>query len=429
MRFSKSLAIIALALSLSSCSKDDLPAPQQPSPSPSPSPRPSNATATPFPTPFVDESAANVVKFGVNAVGYCSSGSYTNKPCAKITVCDTGGANCKEISDILIDTGSYGLRVFKQRLGGVNLGTSNIAECMEYGDGSKQWGPVVQAKVKLKAGSAGVDVPIQVIDYQYPGMNQNCPNAEKYPDQGSTSDYAGMSGILGIGVFISDCGQYCATDSDNQVYFSCAGSNCTSTMVAEANQVQNPIAHLPSDNNGVMISLPGLPPNGALEAFGYMILGIGSRTNNTPSGATAFPVDPNFGEIKANFHDIEYRSFIDTGSNALGIPLDRQMDDILLDCGGDLAGWLCPGGTMDFTATLTGYGGGPVKVASFKVGNFASLFGNGNGNSIYSESAYSSGGNISGYFDWGLPFYFGKSVYHGFETKSSSLGSGPLWAW
>jgi len=29
-------------------------------------------------------------------------------------------------------------------------------------------------------------------------------------------------------------------------------------------------------------------------------------------------------------------------------------------------------------------------------------------------------------FDWGLPFFYGRSVFFGFDQKSSPLGIGPL---
>lgn len=421
------VVLILLSVALSSCSKDrDIIAPTGGGSSGNGSPSPSPSAS---PAPVTDENAVNVMKFHVNdtsATGYCSAGSYTNKPCAKITVCDAGGGNCVEVKDVLIDTGSYGLRLFKQRISSLNLapsGAGNIAECVEYGDGSRQWGPVKVARVKL-GNEPQVSVPIQVIDYTFPGMQENCPGAEKFPDQGPSSDYAGMSGILGIGVFQSDCGPYCATQANNNTYYQCNGSTCTSTTVSEANQVQNPVALLPVDNNGVIVRLPQIPNGGTQSVTGYLIFGVGTRDNNQVSGRakTSFPLDPDYGEFTATYQGQSYKSFIDTGSNALGLP-----GASFPDCGGDMSGWLCPNGTTSQSALVAGYNGFPTESVGFRVGNFRVLFSS--GNACFNETAYSSPANISSHFDWGLPFYYGRDVYHGFEKKSSVLGSGVYFAW
>jgi hypothetical protein len=57
--------------------------------------------------------ANNVIPITVNG-SLCSANSYLNKPCVSVTVCTPGTSTCQTISDILLDTGSYGLRIFKQ---------------------------------------------------------------------------------------------------------------------------------------------------------------------------------------------------------------------------------------------------------------------------------------------------------------------------
>src|ERR1700686_1097756 len=48
---------------------------------------------------------ANVVSITMNC-------NYINEPCVSVTICSPSGANCQTINNILLDTGSYGLRVF-----------------------------------------------------------------------------------------------------------------------------------------------------------------------------------------------------------------------------------------------------------------------------------------------------------------------------
>src|SRR5208337_3550367 len=91
---------------------------------------------------------ANVLALTVNG-STCDStiGPYINEPCVSVTVCSTSGTStCVPIKGILLDTGSYGLRIFKQALGSVSLspvtvGSGFLAECAEFGTGS-DWGSV-----------------------------------------------------------------------------------------------------------------------------------------------------------------------------------------------------------------------------------------------------------------------------------------------
>jgi HD-like signal output (HDOD) protein len=48
--------------------------------------------------------------------------------------------------------------------------------------------------------------------------------------------------------------------------------NCTGTAVALASQVQNPVAQLPVDNNGVLVQLPGVAPGGISSDIGQLML-------------------------------------------------------------------------------------------------------------------------------------------------------------
>ncbi|MGC1455798.1 MAG: DUF3443 family protein, partial [Nitrospirota bacterium] len=114
----------------------------------------------------------NVLSITVNG-SLCSSAtsaSYPNKPCVSVTVCNPGGSStCQTIDDILLDTGSFGLRIFKSILGPamaftqVAAGSGSLAECAQFGDGSSLWGPVQLAGVTL-ASEPTVTVPIQIID-------------------------------------------------------------------------------------------------------------------------------------------------------------------------------------------------------------------------------------------------------------------------
>src|SRR4051812_17463253 len=61
-------------------------------------------------------SGNNIMKIGVNDSTFCektNENGYINKPCVKVTICRPGTSTCITINDIVLDTGSYGLRVFR----------------------------------------------------------------------------------------------------------------------------------------------------------------------------------------------------------------------------------------------------------------------------------------------------------------------------
>ena len=205
------------------------------------------------------------------------------------------------------------------------------------------------------------------------------------------------------------------------MYYSCNGSTCSETTISLASQVQNPVSLLPQDNNGVLVQLPSVPPGGSPSVNGSLVLGIGTQSNNAPSSVTTYAADQ-YGEFTTNLNNVSYSSFIDTGSN--GLFFASPYASLLPDCAPPYGGWFCPVSTTSLTATNTGYGGSPSGEVSFQIGNFVSLYNNPS-NGVFAEI----GGDFPGVFDWGLPFFFGRDVYVGFEGRTSTLGTGPYWAY
>jgi hypothetical protein len=381
-----------------------------------------NITVTSATTP-----AVNVMPITVNG-SLCSSDTsngYLNKPCVSVTVCSPDQSVCQTVNDVLLDTGSYGLRVFRSALPGNMALTQNLsgtggslAECIQFADGSSVWGPVQTAAVKL-GNEPAVPMAIQVIDSTFASRPAQCGAADATPSA------AGFTAILGVGVFTEDCGPGCASRTNNGVYFSCTGSSCTGTMVAAANQVKNPVAQLPADNNGVILSLPNVPVLGSTSVNGSLILGIGTQANNTQSPApTVFPTDQS-ALITTTFHGTTFSaangnggSFIDSGSNGYFIPNVDPTD--LPICSGNNSAWYCPPTTETLSAMISGAGGSPSKTVNFSVANFVTL--SSTSNNVFNDIA----GTSTFGFDWGLPFFFGRSVSVGFEGLSALGTTGPF---
>ena len=354
----------------------------------------------------------------------CSAGAYLNEPCVSVTVCTPGTRTCQNIGGILLDTGSTGLRLFRSVLSGVSpstiaIGSATLAECVTFLDGSSDWGPVEVADVVL-GGEPAVQVPIHVLDANFGPPPTACPS----PDTGPAD--AGFNGILGVGVFAQDCESPCSGGSGP--YFTCQGGSCTpypeslAESVPLSDQVTNPVAVLPLDNNGVVVELPAVAASGVVSTTGSLTLGIGTRPNNTPANPTTFPLDEN-GEFSTGGAGIPLeKAFVDTGSNGLFFPAPAGSG--LVDCGGSDEGWYCPPSLVTLSPTMIGKSGAPDLSVAFQIGDFATL--TAGSASVFPDIG--GGETATQGFDWGLPFFLGRTVYLGIEGASSSLGTGPYFA-
>jgi hypothetical protein len=171
---------------------------------------------------------------------------------------------------------------------------------------------------------------------------------------------------------------------------------------------------LPSDNNGVILTLPNVPATGAPAVSGSLILGIGTGMNNTPAtGVSVFTTDQS-GLLTTIYKGTTFgQSVIDSGSNGYFFP-----DATLPLCTMPLQDFYCPASSTSLSATLIGSNGHQTTI-SFQVANTVSLLQTGN-------AAFNNlGGQIST-FVWGLPFFLGRTAYVGIESQPSTLGTGPL---
>ncbi len=385
-------------------------------------PASSNGVAT-VTTPL-NSGGTNANVMSVN-VGNCGVNGYLNEPCVSVTICQPGTSNCATIPNILLDTGSYGLRVFGSVLSsyGVTLNQvtsisgSPVVECAQFGSGS-MWGPVQTADVGL-GGEPRVTVPIQIVNSTYTVPNVSgstaCPNLQTDPTYG-------YNGILGVGVLLYDCGSYCVSDATLAIYFSCATTtSCASTALPLASQVINPVGALPVDNNGVILSFPAISFSGVAQTVGTMTIGIGTSTNNVPGSLNVFNSDE-FANFTTTYKGIvDDQSFIDSGSNALYFP-----DNSIAACR-DAADFYCPASQLTLTAIQKSQTTASAQTITFYVGN---------ADSITQPFSLTDGvlNNFGGtgnalQFDWGFPFFLGRTIYVGLETKASSLASGPYWAY
>jgi hypothetical protein len=364
----------------------------------------------------------NVQAISVNAG---PTGNYANGAFASVTVCAPGTATCQTIPDVLVDTGSSGLRVLSSALT-VSLSQQKapdgnpVVECLPFVSGFT-WGPVQTADIQM-AGEKASSVPIQILsDTDFP-IPTACANLGSSMD---TLSALGANGILGVGVFAQDCGGACvSTGSSNPgLYYECPASGCVLVGEALSQQVQNPVALFSADNNGIIIELPAVSaPEASLS--GSLIFGIGTQSNNALGSATVYATDANANFITTFKNQPYSTSFIDSGSNGLyflnatitGIPVCPSPD----------AFFYCPSSTQNLSAVNQGANGSGSGTVNFSVANANSLFQSNPNAFVFGNLA---GPNSLAGFDWGLPFFYGRHVFTAIEGRSTPGGTGPYWAY
>lgn len=353
------------------------------------------------------------VKVTPNSSGVCSN---VNSPCVSVTVCSTGNLNCTTVNNILLDTGSYGLRVFDSALGSstvnsltpIRNGSNPIGECVTYGDGSQNWGGIYFANVKLSSDAIASNVPIQVINSNFNTPPSACGNATTSPN-----DF-GYNGVLGVGVYKRDGGRY----------YSCNGSNCSATYSMPSNQqVANPVAMLPENNNGITIHFEPISSTGGINIGGTVNFGVNTNYLNTVTTSNVYTADLSQGLplFNANYNSTNYLAFLDTGTNTLAMS-----NSGLPSCASPYNDFLCPQNTTNLSINNINSNGTAIP-SVISIANTMTLL-------SYNQSAYNNLGSTLPFgegnlLDYGLPFFYGKNIQLVFEDSQSNLGTGPFWAW
>ncbi|MFM0307431.1 DUF3443 domain-containing protein [Paraburkholderia sp. RL17-383-BIF-A] len=373
--------------------------------------------ASPIQQPIA-ATAANTVPI---TVGPGVSG-VVNIPTVSVTICAPGSSsNCQTINNIQVDTGSFGLRVVSSALnasvlnalpvGTVSGSGAQLAECATFADGFT-WGTVRTATIAIGSERTTAAIPLQIIGDKDSSTVPTAGCGSGSP-QNTVGDL-GANGILGIGNSTTDCGATCAnasTAANYSNYFACpGGASCTRTPVPLAQQVANPVAYFPTDNNGVIVQMPPVPDTGAPSATGTLVLGIGTQSNNALTGAQVFTTDT-YGNLNNSvFNGTTVQAFLDSGSNGYFFA-----DSSLALCGSNYAGFYCPSSAQTRSVTLVGLNNSRAS-ASIGILSAATLFGKGN-NYAFNDLAGQIGGNSS--FDLGLPFFYGRHVYYGLDQTAN----------
>ena len=379
----------------------------------------------------IQSSGSNVQQVSVNG-GPLPNLYYADAAFTSVKICTPGSTtNCQTIAGILVDTGSYGLRILASQINSSLLSaltpetgsSGTINNCAQFVDGSYLWGPVVLSDVYI-AGEVASSTPIQIAQdpTQYSIPNQ-CSSYGQGIDDNSL--YAlGATGILGVGSEPNDCGPDCAPGTGSvgfpgYPYYECTSSGCQKALVAISQQVTNPVINFSVNNNGVILELPSVSDD-VPSVYGSLIFGINTVSNNQLNSAAIFPITDGFFITTFNGQSLT-QSFVDSGSNGLFFndpTISACSDDPYFYC----PSTACGPAALNFSAINQGTSPSTVN---FIVNNADTLFDTG-------DFALNNlaGSGFANSFDWGLPFFYGRRVFTAIDGKTvSGAPPTPFWAY
>jgi hypothetical protein len=384
-----------------------------------------NGDGTPGGSPSTSGSGTTTTGQNVASIEVNSgpNGNAANVAYVSVTVCVPGTSNCQTINNIDVDTGSTGLRLIATALSPTlsltqqtDVSGNPVVECTAFADGYV-WGSIKLADVSV-AGEKAASLPVQIIgDPNFAVVPADCSGTGTNE---STVTAFGANGIIGIGIFLQDCGVTCASEALPGAYYICPTTGCTNAIVATTAQVQNPVSFFPVDNNGVLIQLPSVSATGSPTVIGSLIFGIGTQSNNALGSVTIFDVSSETGYLTAVLNNTGYvDSYVDSGSSAIFLPSSFGPS-----CSGTQQSgtYMCPPVTLSLTGTVQGTNG-TSEAITLSIADANTLF--------EAEPTYTAFSNLgainadSSSVDLGMPFFYGRPVFTAIETRTTPGGTGP----
>jgi hypothetical protein len=246
----------------------------------------------------------------------------------------------------------------------------------------------------------------------------------------------GANGIIGVGTTTTDCGAYCTVNggSSAAIYYDCPATGCATIIARAANasppfqQLPNPVAAFPTDNNGTILKIPAVAQAGAASLTGSVVFGIGTQADNALKASVVLPLTTSSSPRGPGLLTATYKgktltqSFLDSGSNDYYF-----IDTSLPACtDSDLIAFYCPGSPMLLSPTLTATNN---DTASAAVTLYSPL-------DVAASSIVAPGLGVNptlvtpplpfaNSFDFGVPFFFGRSVYTAIEDRKAGSATGP----
>ncbi|MCW6507443.1 DUF3443 family protein [Lichenifustis flavocetrariae] len=359
-------------------------------------------------------SSANVVPLRVR-----TPHSGFNRLVVSITLCEPGTDRCATVDDIMVDTGSTGLRLEASALPSefrlppfLGPDGKSLAECLRFVH-DDAWGPLFRADLRI-GGMTVPGLPIQIIADDPRPCPDGCPISTAKPTS---------NGTLGIGPHLLDCQGDCLQDPSRPGVFEQEGGSWRPIRgsVPAASRLPNPISLFPNHRNGVVFDLPAVPARDTNEIVGTLTFGVGDAANNGIGDARIVRMDEN-GLFTTLYGTAAFAaSYIDSGTETYILA-----DDHLPRCAG-MSWAFCVSPERTFAATMVGFDGMHVPI-TFKVGDYRSAL----DHHVGAWDGFAEAANaLSQAFVWGAPLFLGRRialVFDGMEVDGLKRTQGPLYA-
>ena len=363
-------------------------------------------------TPATNTYAENEMPIVLKGLRTATSHAF-NRMTTSIEICSSGSStHCHRVDNVMVDTGSVGLRLQERALNGFILpaeqsGGQDVAECFSFVGHSNIWGKVRLADVHL-GGLVASNIPVQVANGSLMRpADGTCPNYNNDP---------ASNGTLGIGR---------GTLEHIGILYTCDADDCRklpSGSIPEALRVPNPISRLPKDNDGEIFLIPPATSAISKELSGTLIFGVNSAANNKlDPQLTILPLDAG-GFFTTQFDGRSYsKSYIDSGTQTIGF-----LDPTLQTCTNSSTDYCTTKVRNLFMATLTPNAQSRPIQSFFRIMQEPGI--PGRLYDLYDDIV--SAGNSPDNFVWGLPFFLEKRlvlVQEG-KTPEGSRYTGPFYA-
>jgi hypothetical protein len=335
-----------------------------------------------------------------------------NAPLVSVTICEPNASNCSTISNVLLDTGSTGLRLFKSAMPALSLPSEtnpstgdSVAECLNFA-GGVAWGSMVTADVKM-AGETASSVPIQVIDNSSSVLPTSCSSQNTLLTQSGLM----ANGVLGI-ASPRDCGDGCITAGTGSWYYDCAATSCTSYGAPWAQQATNPVTLFASDNNGVILSFPGLATGVSQAVVGTLTFGLDTQTDNSSSGVSMVQGVSN--GMSTTYSGMSMTAIFDSGSSA-----DYISSAPFATCTIYSEQWFCPTTTTSQSVSFSG--GAASLPVTFSIANAQTVLAQ--SGYAYANVAADDALFDEAYLDLGMSYLFGHNLFLGYPGTTGNVAT------